>query len=44
MKFDRLVQLCAPSLIPIYVEVVENMESLGVKTQRGDGGFGSTGR
>jgi dUTPase len=44
MKFDRLVQICAPSLIPIYVEVVENMESLGAQTQRGGGGFGSTGR
>lgn len=44
IKFDRLVQICAPSLIPIYVEVVENMESLGAQTQRGGGGFGSTGR
>ena len=44
LKYDRLVQICAPSLIPIYVEIVENLESLGVKTHRGEGGFGSTGR
>lgn len=44
LKYDRLVQICAPSLIPIYVEIVDNIECLGVKTQRGDGGFGSTGR
>lgn len=40
-NFDKLVQICAPGLVPIYVEVVED---LGVETDRGAGGFGSTGR
>ena len=42
-KFDRLLQICAPGLIPIYVELVNNEEELG-ETERGAGGFGSTGR
>jgi len=37
---DKVVQICAPGLVPIYVEVVEN---LGEETLRGAGGFGSTG-
>jgi len=43
-KHDRLVQICAPSLLPIWVEVVNSKEELGEKTVRGDGGFGSTGK
>ena len=43
-EYDRLVQICAPGLIPIYVEVVDSEDMLGEMTQRGDGGFGSTGR
>jgi len=43
-KFDRLVQICAPSLVPIYVEIVDTLEELGEKTERGAGGFGSTGK
>jgi dUTPase len=43
-KFDRLVQLCAPSLVPIFVEIVDTLEELGTQTERGSGGFGSTGR
>ena len=42
--FDRYVQICAPSLIPIIVEVVDNYMVLGEETERGSGGFGSTGR
>jgi len=42
-KFDRHLQICAPGLIPIVVEMVNSMEELGEKTLRGDGGFGSTG-
>jgi dUTPase len=42
--YDRLLQICAPYLCPIYVEIVEAKEDLGVKTDRGSGGFGSTGR
>ena len=40
-KFTRLLQLCHPSLCPIYVILVE--ESDLVDTERGSGGFGSTG-
>jgi len=43
-KYERLVQICAPSLVPIWVEVVNSKEELGEKTVRGDGGFGSTGK
>ena len=43
-KFDRYVQICAPSLVPILVQVVDTMEELGGETARGGGGFGSTGR
>jgi dUTP pyrophosphatase len=42
-KFDRHLQICAPNLIPIIVELVNSREELGEKTARGDGGFGSTG-
>lgn len=42
-KFDRYVQLCAPSLLPIVVEIVDSINDLGRPTQRGAGGFGSTG-
>lgn len=41
---SRLVQICAPDLVPIYVELVKSVEELGEKTARADGGFGSTGR
>lgn len=43
-KHERLVQICAPSLLPIWIEVVNSKEELGEKTVRGDGGFGSTGK
>jgi len=43
-KLDRYVQICAPGLVPIIVEIVESLEELGEETQRGGGGFGSTGR
>ena len=42
--YDRYVQVCAPSLKRFYVEIVENEELLGMDTERGSGGFGSTGR
>ena len=42
-KFDRHLQICAPGLIPIIVELVCSKEELGEETARGDGGFGSTG-
>ena len=41
---DRLVQICAPDLSPIVVELVREESMLGTPTERGSGGFGSTGR
>lgn len=38
---DRLVQICAPGLVPIVVELVDEIDT---NTERGTGGFGSTGR
>jgi dUTP pyrophosphatase len=43
-KFDRYLQICAPGLVPILVEIVNNINELGEETERGTGGFGSTGR
>jgi dUTP pyrophosphatase len=40
-KYDRLLQICAPGLVPIVVTVVNELDD---NTARGDGGFGSTGR
>lgn len=42
-KFTRLLQICAPSLMPIFVEIVDSVEALGPSTSRGAGGIGSTG-
>ncbi len=41
-KFDRLLQICAPGLVPIIVELVDDESKLSVTT-RGEGGFGSSG-
>jgi dUTP pyrophosphatase len=43
-KFDRFAQICAPGLIPIYIDLVSSVEELGQQTQRGEGGIGSTGK
>jgi len=40
---ERYAQICAPSLIPIVVEVVDSVDDLSKPTSRGMGGFGSTG-
>lgn len=42
-KHDRLLQICHPSLCPIWIELVENESKLST-TSRGEGGFGSTGK
>jgi dUTPase len=42
-KYTRLMQICAPNLMPIHVEIVGKLEDLGGETARGTGGFGSTG-
>ena len=38
---DRLLQICAPGLVPIVVELVDSIDE---NTERGSGGFGSSGR
>ena len=38
----RLLQICAPDLRRIHVQLVESPDELG-STERGEGGFGSTG-
>jgi dUTP pyrophosphatase len=37
-----LVQICAPGLVPIIVEMVDSESELSKPTTRGEGGFGST--
>jgi dUTP pyrophosphatase len=44
IKYDRYLQICAPGLVPIMVEIVDSLSDLGSETERGAGGFGSTGR
>jgi len=41
-RYSRLVQLCSPTLRPLIVKIVDNLEELGM-SERGSGGFGSTG-
>tara|TARA_B100001287_G_C22686338_1_gene533912 strand:- start:8075 stop:8593 length:519 start_codon:yes stop_codon:yes gene_type:complete len=41
-KYSRLLQICAPDLRPIYVELVT--QNFFEHTDRGAGGFGSTGK
>ena len=41
MKFNRLLQVCHPTLCPVYLSVVKELDS---DTIRGSNGFGSTGR
>lgn len=41
--YSRMLQICAPGLVPIYVSIVNRAEDLGPSTSRGEGGFGSTG-
>ena len=40
--FEKLVQICAPDLRPIFVELVDSEEELSSVTLRGEGGTGST--
>ena len=42
-QFDRLIQICSPTLSPVFVEIVETEAELGA-TERGTGGLGSTGK
>jgi dUTP pyrophosphatase len=43
-EYTRILQICAPGLAPIYVNIVNGVEELGPSTSRGSGGFGSTGK
>ena len=43
-EYSRILQICAPGLVPIYVQIVESVEELGPNTLRGEGGLGSTGK
>jgi dUTP pyrophosphatase len=43
-RYDKLLQIVAPGMVPIYVTIVNNTNDLGDNTERGSGGFGSTGR
>ena len=42
-QYSRLLQLCSPNLNPIIVEIVDSLDKLSDETERGTGGFGSTG-
>jgi dUTP pyrophosphatase len=42
-KYDRYLQICAPALNPIIVEIVDSMDELGEETERGNDGLGSSG-
>ena len=42
-KDTRLVQICHPTLCPVFVKVVSDVTEFELPTIRGTGGFGSTG-
>ena len=44
LQYTRLIQICAPNLGPIIVKIVDSVEELSDTTDRGTGGFGSTGK
>jgi dUTP pyrophosphatase len=41
--YDRVAQICAPNLMPMYVHLTQDEEELS-STERGEGGIGSTGK
>ena len=41
IQHTRLLQICHPSLCPIYIQVIDKIDDT---TERGSGGFGSTGK
>lgn len=41
-QYQRINQICHPNLEPFIVKVVDSLDKLGT-TERGEGGFGSTG-
>jgi len=40
---DRFIQICAPALKKFIIKLVDNDTDLGIQTDRGTGGFGSSG-
>jgi len=42
-QYSRVLQICSGDLKPFYVNIVDSLEDLGI-TDRGSGGFGSTGK
>ena len=40
LQYTKLLQIVAPGMVPIYVRLVQD---LSIETERGTGGFGSTG-
>jgi dUTPase len=42
-KYDRYFQVCAPDLTPFLIHIVDSEQDLSPPTNRGHGGFGSTG-
>jgi dUTP pyrophosphatase len=42
-KYDRYFQVCAPDLTPFLIHLVDTEQDLSPPTNRGHGGFGSTG-
>ena len=41
-KYTRLVQICSPTLKPLIVKLIDNLEDIDI-TERSDRGFGSSG-
>lgn len=43
LKDTRLLQICHPTLCPVYIVVTNELKDIGT-TERGEGGFGSSGK
>jgi dUTP pyrophosphatase len=43
-KFQRIVQICAPTLEPVQLVVCDSKEEMNMNTERSTGGFGSSGK
>ena len=43
-KFQRIVQICAPTLEPVQLVVCNSKEEMNMNTERSTGGFGSSGK
>lgn len=43
-KFQRIVQICAPTLEPVRLVVCDSLDEMEMNTARSTGGFGSSGK